>query len=315
MKAFLFPGQGTQTPGMGKALAAAFPEAKEVFAEVDDALNQKLSRLMFEGDEAELTLTANAQPAIMASSLALWRVLQKQLGLTIQHATFAAGHSLGEYSALCAAGTFSLAETAKLLRIRGDAMQAAVAPGVGGMAAIMGLEVEPVEAICAQAAKDGHTRQVCVLANYNSPGQLVISGHAEAIARACELAKAAGAKRALPLNVSAPFHSPLMQPAATAMQAALDKAAMQMPGIPLIANVTAQPVQKAETIRDLLVQQVTGSVQWIATIEKLAELGVTETVEIGTGKVLSGLAKRIVPSLTTQSISEPQDIDSFAAAV
>ena len=309
-KAFLFPGQGTQAVGMGKALAGAFAEAKEVFAEVDDALNQNLSRLMFEGPESELTLTANAQPAIMAVSMAAFRVLQKQVGLSIADAAFVAGHSLGEYSALCAAETFSLRDTAKLLRIRGEAMQAAVPPGVGAMAAILGLDDAVLEQIVREAAKG----ETCVLANYNSPGQVVISGHATAVARACELAKEKGAKRALPLNVSAPFHSPLMEPAAARMKEALGAVTMQNPKAILIANVTAKPVEKADAIRELLVQQVTGSVRWSASVETLASLGVTQVVEIGAGKVLSGLVKRIAPEITASAVCEPADIDAFAAA-
>jgi [acyl-carrier-protein] S-malonyltransferase len=308
--AFIFPGQGSQVVGMGKALAGAFTEAKEVFAEVDDALNQKLSQLMFEGPESDLTLTANAQPAIMASSMALFRVLQKQTGLKISDAAFVAGHSLGEYSALCAAETFSLAETARLLRIRGEAMQAAVPPGIGAMAAIIGLEKDAVSALAAEAAQG----ETCVLANDNSPGQLVISGHASAIARACELAKAKGAKRALPLNVSAPFHSPLMEPAASRMKEALAASPLQDPKAILIANVTARPAEKANEIRELLVKQVTGSVRWTESVQTLALLGVTRTLEIGTGKVLTGLVKRIAPDLATLSISEPADVDAFATA-
>lgn len=311
-KAFIFPGQGSQAVGMGKALAEAFAEAREVFKEVDDALNQHLSRLMFEGPEGDLTLTANAQPAIMASSLAVWRVMQKQLGVKITDAGYVAGHSLGEYSALCAAGVFSLADTARLLRIRGEAMQAATPAGTGGMAAILGVDAEPLQQICAQAAAE--TNGVCVLANYNAPGQIVISGSAEAITKACDLAKAAGAKRALPLNVSAPFHSPLMQPAAEKMRQALVEVKAQNPAIPVIANVTAQPVQDAQTIKDLLVQQVTGSVRWSESVTTLASLGVTHTVEIGTGKVLSGLVKRIAEGISTSAIESPEDVDSTAKA-
>lgn len=311
-KAFIFPGQGSQAVGMGKALAEAFAEAREVFKEVDDALNQHLSRLMFEGPEGDLTLTANAQPAIMASSLAVWRVMQKQLGVKITDAAYVAGHSLGEYSALCAAGVFSLADTARLLRIRGEAMQAATPTGTGGMAAILGVDAEPLQQICAQAAAE--TNGVCVLANYNAPGQIVISGSAEAIAKACDLAKAAGAKRALPLNVSAPFHSPLMQPAAEKMRQALAEVKAQNPAIPVIANVTAQPVQDAEIIKDLLVQQVTGSVRWSESVTTLASLGVTHTLEIGTGKVLSGLVKRIADGISTSAIESPADVDSTAKA-
>lgn len=311
MKAFLFPGQGSQAVGMGKALAGAFKEARDVFQEVDDALNQHLSRLMFEGAESDLTLTANAQPAIMASSLAVWRVLERQAGVKITDAAFVAGHSLGEYSALCAAGMFSLSDTARLLRIRGEAMQEAVPAGQGGMAAILGLEAEVLEKICAEVSVN---KEICVLANYNAPGQIVISGSAAAVAKACELAKAAGAKRALPLNVSAPFHSPLMQPAAEKMRAALAATKAANPAIPVIANVTAQPAKDAATIKDLLVQQVTDSVRWSESVETLVKLGVTETVEIGTGKVLSGLVKRINGDLTTRNIEAPEDIEKTATA-
>lgn len=307
-KAFLFPGQGSQKVGMGKALAEAFKDAKDVFAEVDDALNQHLSKLMFEGPENDLTLTANAQPAIMASSMAVWRVLTTQGGMSISDAAYVAGHSLGEYSALCAAGTFSLADTARLLRIRGDAMQKAVPAGEGKMAAIIGLEAADLKAVTREAA--GETR-VCVLANYNAPGQIVISGHSEAIDRACELAKEAGAKRALPLNVSAPFHSPLMEPAAERMRNALGTVNMRDPAVPLIANVTADAVQNADMIRELLVEQVTGSVRWSDSIEALHDSGVTDTIEIGTGNILSGMVKRIAKDITTSAISEPEDIDSF----
>lgn len=311
MKAFIFPGQGSQAVGMGKALAAAFASAREVFQEVDEALGQNLSKMMFEGPEADLTLTANAQPAIMASSMAVWCVLQKEVGMKITDAAYVAGHSLGEYSALCAAGVFSLADTAKLLRIRGEAMQAATPAGMGGMAAILGVDAEVLEQICVEAVKDGG---VCVLANYNAPGQIVISGSAEAVVIACELAKQKGAKRALPLNVSAPFHSPLMQPAAEKMQAALAAVQANAPAVPVIANVMAQPVGDAEKIKELLVQQVTGSVRWSESVETLAKLGVTETIEMGTGKVLSGLVKRIHGDMTTRNVDMPEDIESAAKA-
>ncbi len=310
-KAFIFPGQGSQTVGMGKALAGAFKEAREVFQEVDETLGQHLSKLMFEGPEADLTLTANAQPAIMASSMAVWRVLEKQAGVKITDAAYVAGHSLGEYSALCAAGVFSLADTAKLLRIRGESMQAAVPAGAGGMAAILGVEADKLEAICKEASAGA---EICVLANYNAPGQIVISGSAAGVAKACELAKAAGAKRALPLNVSAPFHSPLMQPAAENMRAALAATKANNAAVPVIANVTAQPVSDADKIKDLLVQQVTGSVRWSESVETMAKLGVTETIEIGTGKVLAGLVKRIHADMATRSIEAPQDIEGLATA-
>ncbi len=310
MQALLFPGQGSQIVGMGAVLAEAFPAAREVFQEVDEALGQKLFKLMQEGPESDLTLTENAQPAIMASSIAVLRVMEKECGFSVvKSAQFVAGHSLGEYSALCAAGTFSLADTARLLRIRGRAMQSATPAGMGGMAAILGLETELLEAVVSEAAEG----EVCVLANYNSPGQIVISGHAGAIARACELAKAKGAKRALPLAVSAPFHSPLMEPAARAMEEALAKVAMPHPAVPLVANVTAEVVRDAATIRTLLVQQVTGAVQWEKSMRTLASRGVTRILELGTGKVLCGLAKRITPEIEAMGVESPKDFDLFAA--
>ena len=296
---------------MGKSLAEAFVEARDVFAEVDDTLDQHLSQLMFEGPSDELTLTTNAQPAIMASSLAVWRVLEKQCGMKITDAAFVAGHSLGEYSALCAAGTFTLADTAKLLRIRGDAMQQAVPAGEGGMAAIIGLDTEKVEQVVEEAS---NVEEICVLANYNAPGQLVISGHKAAIERACDLAKEMGAKRALQLNVSAPFHSPLMQPAAEKMREALDEVSAQDAAIPVIANVTADAVSDAALIKNLLVEQVTGSVRWSDSILALHDSGVTHTVELGTGKVLSGLVRRIAKDIETSNIEAPDDIEGFANA-
>ena len=309
MQAWIFPGQGSQTVGMGKALADAFPSAREVFQEVDEALGRHLSRLMFEGPDSDLTLTENAQPAIMASSLAVVRVLEKELGLRVAgQVDFVAGHSLGEYSALCAAGTFSLGDTARLLKIRGESMQAAVPAGMGGMAAVLGLDTEVLEAVVKEAAQD----QVCVLANYNSPGQIVISGHAEAIERACALAKEKGAKRALPLSVSAPFHSPLMEPAARAMQEALGKVTMQAPAAPVVANVIAEAVRAPERIRELLVAQVTGAVHWEKSMRYLAAEGVTRVVEIGTGKVLAGLMKRIAPEVEAISVESPADLDILA---
>lgn len=297
--------------GMGKAMAEAFVEAREVFEEVDDSLGQKLSALMFEGPEGDLTLTANAQPAIMASSMAVWRVLEKQCGVKVTDAAFVAGHSLGEYSALCAAGTFSLADTARLLRKRGESMQAAVPPGEGGMAAIIGLDREELGDI----ARNAHYEdEICVLANYNAPGQIVISGHKGAIERACEMAKEAGAKRALPLNVSAPFHSPLMQPAAEIMEQAISDTPMHDPAVPVVANVTADSVKDKSMIFELLVQQITGSVRWSDSIKMMHDSGVTQTVEIGTGKVLSGMVKRTVREMATVSIEGPQDIEGFAKA-
>ena len=308
MRAFIFPGQGSQAVGMGSALAAASPHAREVLEEVDDALGQKLSQLMAEGPEDQLTLTANAQPAIMANALAVLRVLEREGGVRLaDKADFVAGHSLGEYSALCVAGAFDLATTARLLRKRGDAMQAAVPVGVGAMAAILGADREKAQAI-ADAAAEG---QVCTVANDNDPSQVVISGHREAIERAIPLAKEMGAKRALLLPVSAPFHCPLMQPAADAMAEALAAVAIQAPLVPVYANVTAAPVVDPDIIRGLLVDQVTGMVRWRESILAMTEAGVTEFVEFG-GKVLGGMVKRIAPDATATSIVTMEDIEALA---
>lgn len=310
-KAFIFPGQGSQTVGMGKAMYDNFEAARLVFQEVDDALNQKLSKIIFEGPEDALTLTENGQPAIMATSMAVFRVLQKECGLDLAKAAkFVAGHSLGEYTALCAAGALNLADTARLLRLRGQAMQQAVPVGQGAMAAILGPDLEAVAKIAAEAAQG----EVCAVANDNSPGQVVISGHKTAIDRACELAKAAGAKRALPLAVSAPFHCSLMQPAAEAMAEALAKTNLKAPVVPVVSNVSVEAVTNPDTIRELLVQQVTGRVRWTESVLYMKEQGVTETVEIGNGKVLSGLTRRIDKELAASNISEPADLDNFAKA-
>lgn len=310
-KAFIFPGQGSQTVGMGKAMAENFEAARIVFEEVDDALGQKLSKIIFEGPEDVLTLTENGQPAIMATSMAVFRVLQKECGLDLAKAAkFVAGHSLGEYTALCAAGALELADTARLLRLRGQAMQKAVPVGEGAMAAILGPDLETVAKIAEEAAQG----EVCAVANDNSPGQVVISGHKAAIDRACELAKAAGAKRALPLAVSAPFHCSLMQPAAEAMGEALAKISLKAPVVPVVANVTVEAVTNPATIRELLVRQVTGRVRWAESVLYMKEHGVTETVEIGNGKILSGLTRRIDKELAVSNISEPGDLDNFAKA-
>ena len=308
--AFTFPGQGSQAVGMGKDLAAAYPEARAVFEEVDAALGQKLSETMFEGPEDVLRLTENAQPALMASSIAVLRVLESRGVRLADHAKYVAGHSLGEYSALCAAGTFSLTDTARLLRTRGQAMQKAVPVGHGAMAALLGLDLETAHAVAEEAAQG----EVCQVANDNAPGQVVISGATAAIERAVEIAKAKGAKRALLLPVSAPFHCALMQPAAEAMAVALSEVEMHAPVVPLVANVLATPISDPAEIRQRLVEQVTGVVRWTETITWLAgQGGVTQLVELGTGKVLSGLAKRITPDVTTLSISGAADIDALVA--
>lgn len=309
--AFTFPGQGSQAVGMGRELAEAFPEARAVFEEVDDALGQKLSEIMWNGPEETLTLTANAQPALMAVSIAALRVLEAR-GLDLKsHVAFVAGHSLGEYSALCAAGTFSLADTARLLRIRGDAMQSAVPVGEGAMAAIIGLEHDDVEAVCVAAREIG----ICQIANDNGGGQLVISGSKAAVEKAAALATEKGAKRAIMLPVSAPFHSDLMAPAAIAMRHALDKVEKYNPVVPVIANVRAAPVYDAEEIANLLVTQVTGQVRWRETVEWFAANGITTLYEVGSGKVLTGLARRIDKNISGVAVNGPADIDAAIAAI
>ncbi len=308
--AFTFPGQGSQAVGMGRELAEAFPEARAVFDEVDEALGEKLSTLMWEGLEDRLTLTANAQPALMAVSIAALRAMQAR-GLVLEDKVdYLAGHSLGEYSALCAAGVFSLADTARLLRIRGNAMQAAVPPGEGAMAAILGLDDAEVEAAC-QAAGNG----VCQIANDNGGGQIVISGAKAAVEAAAALCTEKGAKRAIILPVSAPFHSALMAPAAEAMRTALAEVAMQAPAIAVVANVTVTPLTDPDEIARRLVEQVTGRVRWRETVEFFAGNGVTGLYEIGAGKVLSGLARRIDRTLATASVGTPADIDAALAAL
>ncbi|MBY3486618.1 ACP S-malonyltransferase [Rhizobium laguerreae] len=309
--AFTFPGQGSQAVGMGKDLAENFGEARAVFQEVDEALGEKLSDVMFNGPEDTLTLTANAQPALMAVSLAVVRVLEAK-GLDLKSkVACVAGHSLGEYSALCAAGTFSLADTARLLRIRGNAMQAAVPVGVGAMAAIIGLEHADVVAVCEAAAAIG----ACQIANDNGGGQIVISGEKAAVEKAAALATDKGAKRAILLPVSAPFHSTLMAPAADAMREALAKVAKSDPVVPVIANVRAAPVTGADEIAGLLVEQVTGQVRWRETVEWFAGNGVTTLYELGSGKVLTGLARRIDKTITGISVNGPADIDAAVAAL
>ncbi len=314
--ALLFPGQGSQAVGMGKALADAFPSAREVFRRVDAALSENLSRLMFEGPEAELTLTANAQPALMATSMAALAALEAEAGLNVaRDAAFVAGHSLGEYSALCAAGALTLEETARLLRLRGEAMQKAVPVGEGAMAALLGLDFGAAVKIATEAASDLYLGgAICQAANDNGGGQVVISGTKAAVERAIELAKLAGAKRAVPLPVSAPFHCALMQPAADAMAAALKTATIRAPKPPLVANVTAAAVVDPAAIRENLVAQVTGTVRWRESVAFMAAEGVTRFVEIGAGKVLAGLVKRIAEGATAISVSGPADVEAFKAA-
>ncbi len=309
--AFTFPGQGSQAVGMGKDLAEAFPEARAVFDEVDEALGQKLSAVMFEGPEDVLRLTENAQPALMAVSVAVVRVLASRGINLADRAAYVAGHSLGEYSALCAAGTFTLADTARLLRTRGQAMQKAVPVGHGAMAALLGLDLDTARAVASEAAGS----DVCEVANDNAPGQVVVSGTTAAVERAVDIAKGKGAKRALLLPVSAPFHCSLMQPAAEAMQAALSEVAMQAPVVPVVSNVLAAPISDPEEIRRRLVEQVTGVVRWTESITWLTgEGGVTNLVELGSGKVLTGLAKRINGDVTATAVGTPADIDAFASA-
>lgn len=310
-QALVFPGQGSQALGMGKALAENFPVAKQVFAEVDDALSQKLSSIMWDGTDEALGATENTQPAIMAVSVAAYRVMQREMGLDVAQAICVAGHSLGEYSALCAAGSLSLRDCATLLRIRGSAMQAAVPKGLGAMAAIIGPEMALVREIVAEASKGG---EVVEIANHNSQVQVVISGSAKGVEQAMAIAKEKGAKRALLLNVSAPFHCSLMTPAAERMQEALAEAAIMAPKAPLIANVTAEPTSDPEAIRRQLVQQVTGMVRWVESVERMAVMNVTRALELGQGNVLAGLIKRIAPDIAVVSVGSPADIESYSKA-
>lgn len=306
-RAYLFPGQGSQAVGMGRDLADRFAVARDVFAEVDAALCQNLSTLMFGGPEGDLTLTENAQPALMAVSVAVTRVLQAEKGLDLSKAAFVAGHSLGEYSALCAAGAISLSDTARLLKLRGQSMQKAVPVGMGAMAAILGADLDAAREIAAEAAQG----EVCSAANDNAPGQVVVSGHKSAVERAIKIAAERGFKRAVLLPVSAPFHCPLMQPAADAMAEALAGTTIRTPVAPLVANVTACAVTDPDMIRRLLVEQVTGAVRWRESVLFMKEQGVTELVELGSGKVLAGLAKRIDKELPASSVGLPADIDAF----
>ena len=303
-RAFIFPGQGAQTIGMGRDLADTYAAARAVFEEVDEALGQNLSHLIWEGDQDELTLTANAQPALMATSMAAVRALEAEGFAFTEHASFVAGHSLGEYSALCAAGSLSVADTAKLLRIRGDAMQKATPKGQGAMAAILGLDFDTV----ADLASDAAEGDVCQAANDNDPAQVVISGHAAAVERAVELAKARGAKRAVMLPVSAPFHCALMQPAADAMAGALASVTLNAPVVPLVGNVMAGPSDDPALIRDNLITQVTGRVRWRESVMWMAQNDVTEAWELGAGKALSGMVKRIAREMETKAIGTAADI-------
>ncbi|WP_109464044.1 ACP S-malonyltransferase [Albibacillus kandeliae] len=302
-RALVFPGQGAQAIGMGQALAEAYPAAAAVFAEVDEALGEKLSALIWEGDIDTLTLTQNAQPALMATSMAAMRALEAE-GFTLGSAAFVAGHSLGEYSALAAAGSLSVADAARLLRTRGQAMQQAVPVGVGAMAAVLGLDLETVRAVAAEAAQG----EVCEAANDNDPAQVVVSGHKAAVERACEIAKEKGAKRALLLPVSAPFHCALMQPAADVMAEALAQVEIKAPAVPVVANVVAAPVSAPEDIRRLLVEQVTGSVRWRESVAAMAAAGVDEIWEIGAGKALSGMIRRIEKSIACKAVGTPDEV-------
>ena len=309
--AFVFPGQGSQAVGMGKALADAFPAARDVFAEVDAALGEKLTAIMWEGSAETLTLTANAQPALMAVSLAAMRVLETEAGVDLaRDAAFVAGHSLGEYSALAAGGSLTLADTARLLRIRGRAMQEAVPVGAGAMAALIGLEFDAAAAVAAEAAQG----QVCQAANDNGGGQVVLSGDKAAVERAIEIAKAKGAKRALMLPVSAPFHCALMQPAADVMAQALSKVTVKPPAVPLVANVQAKPITAPADIVRSLVAQVTGTVRWRESVATMAGQGVTTFYEVGAGRVLTGLVKRIADGAVGVAVGTPDDIAAFKAA-
>ncbi len=310
-RAFIFPGQGAQAIGMGRDLAEAYPAARAVFDEVDEALGEKLSQVIWHGEIAELTLTANAQPALMATSLAAMRALESE-GFGLDRADFVAGHSLGEYSALCAAGSMSVTDTARMLRLRGQAMQEAVPVGVGAMAVVLGLALDAVMDLAEEAAEG----EVCQAANDNDPAQVVVSGHAAAVGRAVEIAKERGAKRAMLLPVSAPFHCVLMEPAAKAMAMALAEVEIASPSVPLVANVRAEGVSDPDEIRALLVEQVTGRVRWRESMEWMAGEGaVTRFAEIGSGKVLTGMAKRIAPDAESLSLNMPAELEAFAKSL
>ena len=309
-RAFVCPGQGAQSIGMGKALADTYPTAKAIFQEVDDALGEQLSALIWDGDIEALTLTQNAQPALMATSLAAFRALEAE-GLTIAHASSVAGHSLGEYSALAIAGAMSVSDTAKLLRLRGQAMQAAVPVGVGAMAALLGLDYDTVTQVADEAAQG----EICQAANDNDPGQVVVSGHKAAVERAVDIAKARGAKRAVLLPVSAPFHCALMAPAAEKMAAALADTTITTPAVPVVSNVRAEAISDPDTIRTLLIEQVTGSVRWRESVQWMSGQGVTDIWEIGAGKALSGMVRRIDRDITCSAISTPEDVAAAIASL
>jgi len=311
-RAFVFPGQGSQAVGMGADLAGAFATARDVFQEIDEALKQNLSKLMKEGPESDLVLTENAQPALMAVSLAVVRVVEKDGGKPLDSlVSHVAGHSLGEYSALAAAGALQLADTARLLKLRGQSMQKAVPVGVGAMAALLGIELEPAQAACKEAAQG----QVVAVANDNGGGQIVVSGHKEAVERAIEVAKTKGCKRGMLLPVSAPFHCPLMQPAADAMQAALEKVPLATPRVPLVANVLAAEITEPSMIKQRLVEQVTGMVRWRESVQYMKSQDVDTLVECGAGKVLSGLVRRIDREMTGLALNTPADIEAFLKTV
>jgi [acyl-carrier-protein] S-malonyltransferase len=300
----LFPGQGSQALGMGKSLADSFAAARRLYEEIDDALGERLSTLMFDGPEGDLTLTENAQPALLAASLAVVRVLQAECGFVLsRHVAYVAGHSLGEYSALAAAESLAVGEAARLLKLRGQAMQRAVPPGRGAMAALIGLDVDTARQVAAEA--------LCAVANDNAPGQVVVSGHRDAVERAIEIARARGGRRSIILPVSAPFHSPLMAPAAAAMREALEEVELHPPLVPLVANVSARPICDPAAIKGLLVEQVTAMVRWRESMLFLAEDGVEEIVETGTGHVLAGLARRIVPDLRARSAGTAAEVESL----
>jgi [acyl-carrier-protein] S-malonyltransferase len=310
-RAFVFPGQGSQAAGMGRDLAAAFPAARDLFDEVDETLSQRLSRLMFDGPESDLTLTENAQPALLAASLAIIRVLESEGGLVFdRHVAYVAGHSLGEYSALAAVRALTVADAVRLVKLRGQTMQRAVPVGTGAMAALLGLDVEAARAVAVEAVRNDPD-EVCAVANDNAPGQVVVSGHRPAIERAIAIARERGARRSIVLPVSAPFHSPLMAPAAEVMEKALDKTALRLLLVPLVANVSACAISEPAEIKRQLVGQVTAMVRWRESIHYLKAAGVEEVAEIGTGRVLTGLARRIDPDLSACSVSTPVEVDAF----